>query len=86
LAEAVKKGNFGYGTGTGGSISGQGTGTVLPSPSHGMGVDEGYKRRSRPLIRQHLGEVRYCYESHVKTQGFDGKFVCSFSIKGDGLS
>jgi TonB family protein len=80
------KGNFGYGTGAGGAVNGQGTGTVAFN-TEGLDVNEGLtKDEVGQVIRKHLSEIRYCYESAmVRNPGLEGKFVVSFTINNAGF-
>lgn len=78
-------GSADYGTGRGAAVAGQGSSQLGISPE-GAGVSEGLTKDEVGLvIRKHLDEVRYCYESAlVRSPGFEGKLVASFTIKASG--
>ncbi len=78
-------GSADYGTGRGAAVEGQGTSQIGLS-TEGAGVSEGLTKDEVGLvIRKHLEEVRYCYESALlRTPGFEGKLLAAFIIGGEG--
>ena len=78
-------GSADYGTGRGAAVAGQGTSQLGISPE-GAGVSEGLTKDEVGLvIRKHLDEVRYCYESAlVRSPGFEGKLLAAFTIAATG--
>ncbi len=79
-------GSADYGKGRGAAILGQGSSQVGISTEE-AGVSEGLTKDEVGLvIRKHLDEVRYCYESAlVRLPGFEGKLLVSFNIQRTGL-
>jgi TonB family protein len=74
------------GTGKGGpGVAGQGNG-MLSVASNAIQMDEGLtKDEVGKVIRQHLAEVRYCYESAMlRTPHLEGKLVAAFLIGREG--
>lgn len=82
------KGNgtgVGYGDGAGAGVAGQGNGMVGLNEG-GVGIDEGLtKDEVGRVIRQHLNEVRYCYESAMmRNPGLEGKVLVGFVVAANG--
>lgn len=75
----------GYGAGGGASVAGQGTGLVSVG-NDGVGVSEGLtKDEVGKVIREHMAEVRYCYDSALlRSPGLEGKLLLSFVVKSYG--
>lgn len=79
-------GSAGYGIGGGAAVEGQGSGMV--SVGNGVGVSEGLTRDEvGKVIRDHMAEVRYCYESAlIRSPGLEGKLVTSFIVRSNGMA
>ena len=79
-------GAAGYGIGGGAAVEGQGSGMV--SVGNGVGVSEGLTRDEvGKVIRDHMAEVRYCYESAlIRSPGLEGKLVTSFIVRSGGYA
>lgn len=67
------------------SAAAQGSSLVAVG-NQGIGVADGLTRDEvGKVIRKHLGEVRYCYESALAREpGLEGKLVVSFTVGGTG--
>jgi TonB family protein len=75
-----------YGISTSGpKVNGQGQSLLAVIPKN-MEIEEGLtKEEVGKVVRTHLGEVRYCYESAmVRSPNLEGKLVASFVILQDG--
>lgn len=78
----------GYVRGRRGGVKGQGRGFVpfVAADADGSAVDEGLTRDEvGEVIRRHLSEVRYCYESAmIRMPDIEGKLLTAFTINGGG--
>lgn len=76
----------GYGKGEKAGVKGQGQAFVSMDIA-GVAVDEGLtKDEVGEVIRRHLSEVRYCYESAmIRTPDLEGKLMTAFTIGGNGM-
>ena len=68
------------------NTAGKGSSLVSIASDAEMGVADGLtKEEVGKVVREHLGEVRYCYESALARQpGLEGKLVLSFTVRGNG--
>lgn len=79
------KAGAGYESARDAKVVGQGTGAVDVSSNEATASEGLTKDEVGRVIRQHLGEIRYCYESSlVAAPGLEGKLVVKFTINPGG--
>jgi len=81
-----KSGAVGYSGGGGAAVEGQGSGMVSLG-TEGVGVSEGLtKDEVGKVIREHMADVRYCYEAGLlRNPGLEGKVVLAFTVGPKGI-